>query len=589
MRNNWSNTPILRFYRRLIPYIAPHWRVFALALAGMVIYSLAEAGFAMSIKPLVDEGLAHKGSGQFAWWLPLMIFGILLMRGIGNFMSIYGMTSVGELLMRALRSELFHHIVNMPIASFRRHSRGSVVAKMSYNISAISYSTSKVVTALVKDSLTVVALTGWLVYINWQLSLGFLVVIPLIGVSVWFAARRFQQVSRRIQRMVGRVAEQVQQTIQANPEIKVFNAQRHEQLSFEKNNEYAYRQGMKFALAKALANPLAMLFAGLSFVLVVYWVVSGAVSIDSSPGALASFLVSLLLLFRPLRSLIRLNSIIQSSVAAGEALFEFVDEPAEEIEDPHHAAPRRQGHVRFDHVSLRYADERQWALHAIQLKLAAGESVAIVGHSGSGKSSLLNLLPRFYEPTLGRVLIDGQDIKTMGLYELRQQISYVGQSANLLNDTVAKNIAYGCEADMERIREAARQAQALDFIEKLPRGFDAQLSNDGSGLSVGERQRIAIARAFIKSAPILIMDEATSALDAESEAGIQKAMHKIRQGRTTLLVAHRLSTIRHIPHIVVMSAGRIVERGNHDSLMSQAGVYAGLYRHYSNHTIRPSV
>ena len=785
MANRWKNASTPHFYRRLIPYIKPHWRIFALAIFGMVLYSAAEAGFAISIKPLVDEGLAVKGSGQFSLWLPLIIFFILLARGAGNFISIYFLTAVGELLMRSLRSDLFHHIVHASVASFQQHSRGSIVAKMSYNINAISYSASKAVTTLVKDSLTVIALSAWLIYINWQLSLSVLFVAPLVGMSVWFAARRFRQVSRRIQKMVGVIAEQVQQTIQANREIKVFNAQAYEQRSFEKNNHYAFQQAMKFALVKALASPVAMLFAGLSLVLVVHWVISGTIAVDASPGSLASFLVSLLLLFRPLRNLVRLNSIIQPSVAAAGALFEFIDEPIEQIKrpdhtdpttpsrpdpttsphaasyrpshtdpttpshaasyrpghtdpttpphavsrqpdhtapttsphaasyrpghaasyrpdhtassspdhtapttsphaashhfdhaasyrpdhtdpttpshaasyrpghaasyrpnhaaspspnhaassspdhtapttpshavshrpdhtdpttpshaasyrpnhtdrttpsrtassHPDHAAPPRPGQLRFDQVSLCYADNRHLALHNICLDIAAGETVAIVGHSGSGKSSLVNLIPRFYEPSSGRVLIDGCDIKAMGLYELREHISYVGQSASVLNDTVSNNIAYGCDASHEQVIAAASSAQALEFINKMPHGFDSQLSNDGSGLSAGERQRIAIARAFIKAAPILILDEATSALDAAAEGAIQQAIKSICKERTTLLIAHRLSTIRHIPRIVVMSAGHLVEQGDHDSLMKQSGIYADLYRHYQDHII----
>lgn len=587
MVNRRKSVSASDFYRRLFPYIKPHWRLFSLAVFGMVLYSAAEAGFAISIKPLVDEGLAVRGSDQFSLWLPLIIFAVLLARGLGNFISVYFLTSVGELLMRSLRSELFHHLVHMPISSFAEHSRGSIVGKMSYNVSAVSYSTTKVVTALVKDSLTVMALSVWLFYINWQLSLGFLLVTPLIGISVWLAARRFRQVSKRIQKMVGVVAEQVQQTIQANHEIKVFNAQEHEQQSFEKNNDYAYQQGMKFALAKALAGPVAMLFAGVGLVLVIYWVISGTVGMEASPGLLASFLVTLLLLFRPLRNLIRLNSIIQPSVAAGAALFEFMDEPVEriKIKRPSAKSRRLQGGLCFKQVSLRYPGASQWALRDIQLDIAAHETVAVIGRSGSGKTSLVKLIPRFYEPDHGQVLIDGRDIKTMDLYELREQISYVGQTANLLNDTVMNNVAYGCEASREQVVEAAELAEARTFIEKLPQGFDTQLSNDGSGLSAGERQRIAIARAFIKSAPILIMDEATSALDSASESAIQKAMENIRKGRTSLLAAHRMSTVRHVPRIVVMSAGRIVEQGDHDGLMKQSGVYSELYRHYSGQII----
>ena len=584
MANSWKNAPASHFYHRVLPYTKPHWRIFALAIFGMAVCAASEAGFAVLIKPLVDEGLVPDDPGTLSLWLPMLILATMLARAIGSFIGVYFLSAVGQHVMHALRADLFHHIVHSPVVALQQHGRGAIVGKMSYNIQLIAYSITKLVTVLVKDSLTAIALSGWLIYINWQMSLGFLLVLPLIVVSVWIAARRFRQVSKRIQKIVGVVAEQVQQAVQANPEIKVFNAQESEQRSFKKSNDYAFEQGMKFSLARALASPVAMLLAGLSFVLVLYWVISGTIQTDSSPGTLASFLVALLLLFSPLRNLVRFNSAIQPSIAAAEALFEFIDEPIEQV-SPRKTCRRRRGELRFESVSLRYANNKQDALQKIDLSIAAHETVAIVGHSGSGKTSLANLVPRFYEPDSGRVLIDGCDIKDLDLFELREQISYVGQSANLLNDTVAGNIAYGIDSDRERIVEAARLAHALEFIEKLPQGFDTQLSNDGSGLSAGERQRIAIARAFVKAAPILILDEATSALDAVSESTIRQAIETIRKNCTTLLIAHRLSIIQHIPHIVVMSGGHIVEQGNHQSLIELSGVYANMCSHYNNRII----
>ena len=566
-------------YRRLLGYTRPHWVMFVLALCGMVVYALTETGFAAIIKPLLDQSFVERDPAYIRL-MPLAILGIFVVRGIASFTSTYCMAMVGRRVVKQVRREVFDQFLRLPTAYFDRNSSGMLLSKLTYNIEQVAHCTSQVITILVRDTLTIAGLVGYMFWVNLRLSLFIIVVGPVIAGLVRLVSHHFRRYSARIQTSMGNVTRAAEEVLEAHKVVKVFGGRERENADFETVNEHNQRLNMKLTAAKGGSTPVIQFIAALGLAGVIYVATLDAGGQETiTVGDFGSFLSAMLLMMTPLKRLTNVNAPLQQGIAAGQSIFELLDEPVED-EGGDLRIQRAQGRVSYEDVSFVYQIDKGPVLQRIDLEIPAGQRLAVVGRSGSGKTTLVSLLPRFYDPTGGRILLDGQDIRDYRLADLRHQISLVSQDVKLFNDTIYNNIAYGTAADSptSAVAAAADAAHVSEFVDKLPEGLETIVGDRGVLLSGGQRQRIAIARAILKDAPILILDEATSALDSEAERYIQAALAALMAGRTTLVIAHRLSTIERADRIVVMDQGRIVEAGDHEELLALGGQYAALHR-----------
>jgi len=563
-----------QIYRRLLRYTFPYWRIFLIALLGMLLFSVTAAAFSKLIQPMIDGSFIHKDKSTVIW-VPLAIVGVFAVRTLGTFLSDYGMAWVARSVVRDLRAQLFDHLLRLPTAYYDRASSGTLVSKMVYDVEQLADASSNVVKTLIRDSLTLIGLLALMFHQSANLTALLLVVFPLLAVIVTYVSRRFRRLSHRIQHSMGNVSTVTQEVIEANREVKIFGGQQYEAKSFAEVNHHNRRQFLKFAATNAISTPLVEQIVATTFAGIVYY----ATQQNITPGEFMSFVMAMVLLLQHARRLATVNASLQRGIAAAQSVFSFVDLPVESDQGKRSLA-RVKGNVEYRNVSFHYHAEADNVLENLNLNIRAGESVAFVGRSGAGKTTLVSLLPRFYDMSAGQIFIDGVEIRDIALASLRSQIALVSQHVTLFNDTIWHNIAYGAleNVDREAIRRAARAAHALEFIEQLPEGFDTVVGENGVMLSGGQRQRLAIARAILKDAPILILDEATSALDNESERLIQAALNEVMRDRTTLVIAHRLSTIERVDRIVVLEHGRVVESGSHSELLQRAGAYASLYQ-----------
>ncbi len=565
-------------YRRLLGYSFQHWPMFLAAIVGMVLYAAIQTGFAAMIKPLLDRGFVNRDP-DFIRMLPVIIFGIFAVRGAASFMESFCMEWVGRRVVKTMRHELFAKFLELPTSFYDQTSSGVLLSKLTYNTEQVAQAATRVITTLVRDTLTIIGLLGWMLWINTRLTLFILVVGPLMAILIRTVSRYFRRYSARIQNSMGDVTQVAEEVLEAHRVVKVFNGEEFELSEFEAVNEKNRYLHMKLAATKGGSTPVIQLLAaaGLSSVIYVATLDSGETGI--SVGDFSSFLSAMLLLMDPLKRLTNINAPLQQGIAAGKSIFDLLDEPSE-TDGGSRNVERAEGGVEYRGVSFLYQPDKGYALKDIQLRIEPGQRVAFVGRSGSGKTTLVSLLPRFYDPTDGVVLVDGMDARNYRLEELRRQISMVGQDVKLFNDTIFNNIAYGGMrgASDAAVIDAARAAHVMEFCERLPEGLETWIGDRGVMLSGGQRQRVAIARALLKDAPILILDEATSALDTESERSIQSALEHLMEGRTTLVIAHRLSTIEGADRIVVMDQGRIIEQGSHAELKAGDGHYAALHR-----------
>ena len=564
-------------YLRLLTYARVRVKYFVVAFIGMLLYSLGDAGFAALIKPLFDETLL-KQDETFTKWLSLVIIGVLFMRGLGAFLSSAFLAYISESITRQLRFELFQHMLQMDISYHDANPGGKLISLLTFNVGGISKAVSKTLTIMVRDTLTVLALLAWMFYLSWVLTSVLIIMMPLMAWLLAYINRRFRSARGKLQDMMGLLTRDIEQMVRGIHVIKIFGNKRFESKEFERDNEAVCRYSLKIARTEAMATPVAVFIIGLVLAVIVYLLTGSDMVKEISVGSVASFFVSIVMLMRPVRSLIQINSIIQQGIVSARSVFEVLDMPPER-ETGNPLDKRFDGAIAFKHIHFTYPAASQATLDNVSLDVAAKEMVALVGASGAGKTTLAHMIPRFYQPDSGQIKIDGIDISTIPARELRRQIAYVGQHTVLFHNTIRDNITYGREVSDERLRKAIDQAHVSEIADALPQGVDTLIGGEeGIQLSGGQSQRVAIARALLKDAPIIILDEATSFLDTESEVIIKNTLTEIAGNCTLIIIAHRLSTVERADHIVVMHEGRIVEQGKHRELLDSEGRYYRLYK-----------
>ena len=566
-----------QLYFRLLRYVKPYWGVFALSIVGMLVTAATEVALPVAVKPFLDGTFVNKDPFLITW-VPVFMVLLYIIRGAGAYLGTYASAWVGNKVVMDLRDVMFRRMLALPLGYFHDNTTGNLISRFTFDAAQVTGAATNVVTVLVKDSVTLLGLLAYLLYIDWKLTLLSLIMVPPIAVVVRYFNIRLRNMSRKTQEAMGDITQVLQETVECNKVVKIFGGQEYEAERFAVTSNRLRSFSMKQTAAAAGNVPIVQLLAALAVAVVVYYATKQAQSDATTVGGFVSFLAAMLLLTPPLKRLTGVAEYLQRGLAAAESVFALLDEKPEKDEGTT-TLERARGDISFDNVSFRYPRADVPAIKNVTLAIRAGETIALVGSSGGGKTTFANMVPRFYHPDSGTIKLDGHDIETLSLTSLRRNIALVSQEVALFNDTVAANIAYGqaAGASREAIEKAATGAHALEFIRAMPQGFDTLIGENGVRLSGGQRQRLAIARTILKDAPILILDEATSALDSESEKHVQAALEELMQGRTTIVIAHRLSTIEKADRIVVLDKGEIAEIGTHAELLAKGGIYANLH------------
>ncbi len=565
-------------YGRLLGYIKPYRLAFAGAVLAMAVGGAVQGAFAAFLKVLLEK-LFEQGNAQYAWIASLAIVAIFLVTGLSNFISGYGMQWVSTKVILDFRNQMFHRLIRLPEPFFSRTSTGTLMSKVTNDVMGLQEAATNALNALVRGSFTLVIALGTMFFLSWKLTLITFATVPILALIIGAFGKRLRGLSRETQVAQAAITDVLEESIRGHKVIKVFGGERYELSRFDAAANRIRKLSMKHGAAAAAGTPFTHLIVSIAIALIVYLAASNTMGSGLSVSSFVAYIVAAAGLIPQIKGLTSVNEQIQKGLAACESVFGLIDAPLEADTGTQNMA-RAKGDLRFAAVSLQYDNQSSSALKDVSVNIKAGETIALVGPSGGGKTSFMNLLPRFFTPTAGSITLDGHALANIKLVDLRNQMAMVSQDVVLFNDTVAANIAYGVvgKIDMDKVKAAASAANCLDFIEGLSDGFSTAIGDNGSRLSGGQRQRLAIARALFKDAPILLLDEATSALDSESERAVQNALDTLMRGRTTLVVAHRLSTIEKADRILVLEAGEIVESGTHAELLSRGGLYTSLHR-----------
>ncbi|PWW10188.1 lipid A ABC transporter ATP-binding protein/permease MsbA [Mangrovibacter plantisponsor] len=568
----------LQTFRRLWPIIAPFKLGLIVAGVALVANAASDTFMLSLLKPLLDDGFG-KTDRSVLMWMPLVVIGLMLLRGISSYVSSYCISWVSGKVVMNMRRRLFNHMMGMPVSFFDKQSTGTLLSRITYDSEQVASSSSSALITVVREGASIIGLFIMMFYYSWQLSLILIVLAPIVSMAIRVVSKRFRSISKSMQNTMGQVTTSAEQMLKGHKEVLIFGGQQVERERFNKVSNRMRQQGMKMVSASSISDPLIQLIASLALAFVLYAASFPSVMQNLTAGTITVVFSSMIALMRPLKSLTNVNSQFQRGMAACQTLFSILDSEQEK-DDGTKVIERSTGDIEFRNVTFTYPGRDVPALRDISLTIPSGKTVALVGRSGSGKSTIASLITRFYDIDDGQIIIDGHDIREYTLASLRDQVALVSQNVHLFNDTIANNIAYARSGQYTRedIEQAAKMAYAMDFINKMDNGLDTVIGENGVLLSGGQRQRIAIARALLRNSPILILDEATSALDTESERAIQSALDELQKNRTSLVIAHRLSTIEQADEIIVVEDGRIVERGAHRVLIEKAGVYAQLHR-----------
>ncbi|RKP44948.1 lipid A export permease/ATP-binding protein MsbA [Trinickia fusca] len=563
--------------RRLWPYVKPLIWVIVLGVISMGVSAATDAGIPALLKPLLDKGFGANASNHAKWYVPLAVIGLALVRGISQYASGYLLSYVSNRILLQLRLDMFERMIHTSTSFFQRETASTVINAIVFEVNQILSVLTSVMITLVRDSLTVIFLLGYLFYLNWRLTLIVAVILPGIGWLVSKINRRLRRLGREQQTLTNELSYIVEETVGGYKVVKVHNGEQYEINRFTAMSHRLRGYAMRMTVAGGLAQPLTQVLASVALAIVITIAVLQSANNQTTVGGFVAFVTSMLLVISPLKHLIDVNQPLQRGMTAAELIFGLIDEPREPAGGTRTFTHAR-GEIEFRDVTFTYGAVDRPTLDRVSFKASPGEMIALAGPSGSGKTTLVNLLPRFFAPSGGQILVDGVPIDEYDVHALRSQMAMVSQDVVLFNDTVAANVAYGSTPDRARVEAALAAANLADMVAAMPDGIDTMIGGNGMRLSGGQRQRLAIARAIYKDAPILILDEATSALDSESERHVQAALETLMKGRTTLVIAHRLSTIERADRILVMEAGCIVEQGSHDDLLRHGGLYAHLHR-----------
>ncbi|HHX8280078.1 TPA: lipid A ABC transporter ATP-binding protein/permease MsbA [Vibrio diabolicus] len=565
-------------FKRLWQFIRLYKSGLVVAVIALVINAISDTYMISLLKPLLDEGFGNAES-DFLRTLPLIIFAMMFVRGISGFVSTYCLSWVSGNVVMQVRRMVFNHFMHMPVSYFDKEKTGNLLSRITYDSEQVSAATSQALVSIVREGASIIGLLVLMFYNSWQLSLVLFAVAPVVAWGIGVVSKRFRKISKNMQTMMGNVTASAEQMLKGHKVVLSYGGQDIERKRFEKVSNQMRQQSMKLVTAQAAANPIIQMIASLAIVAVLYLASIDSIKEQLTPGTFTVVFSAMFGLMRPLKALTNVTSQFQRGMAASQTLFALIDLESEKNEGKL-TVERANGDVSVKNVSFTYTGAEKPALENVSFDIPRGKTVALVGRSGSGKSTIANLFNRFYDVDSGSITLDGHDIREYELKNLRQQFALVSQNVHLFNDTIANNIAYATDGKYERsdIEKAAKLAHAMEFISKMDDGLDTMIGENGASLSGGQRQRVAIARALLRDAPVLILDEATSALDTESERAIQAALDELQKDKTVLVIAHRLSTIEKADEILVVDDGAIIERGNHADLIAKNGAYAQLHR-----------